>query len=79
MTIAVRRGISATKVLPLLLVGFNVAWVCDDPRGAMVDFQIAVSGGWRREGLHLMKNGVTLKFATPHTNLTRFRGIVIRP
>lgn len=78
MTIAARRAISAANALPLLLSGFNVAWVCDDPRGAMVDFQIE-NKGWRREGLHLMKNGVTLKFATPSTNLTRFRGIVIRP
>lgn len=70
MTIAARRAIS------LLDCGFNVAWVCDDPRGAMVDFQIE-NKGWRREGLHLMKNGVTLKFATPSTNLTRFRGIIL--
>lgn len=79
MNTAAPKGISALSVLPLLSSGFNVAWVCDDPRGAMVDFQIAVGGGWRREGLHLIKNGVTLKFATPLTNLTRFRGIAIRP
>jgi len=68
--------IAAPKVISLLDCGFNVAWVCDDPRSAMVNFQIAHKG-WRREGLHLMRNGVTLKFATPRTNLTRFRGIVV--